>query len=363
MNGLALCAGAGGLELGLHLAIPSYCCVGYVERETFAASSLVARMEDKAMDRAPIYSDLESTPSVRWSGSVDIVSAGFPCQPVSVAGKKLGADDERWLWPLVHRCIRDVGPRFVFLENVPGIVTRGLDSIVGGLAEIGFLSEWDCFSAGAIGAPHRRERFFLFAWRVSDPDSGRLRKLPERGEGPAQTTDGRDTEPLDLGEEDVADSDSHGPQGIESDRSAPRTAVGSGRAEVGDAAVERGLAENTAGPSRNPSAQPGGEVGDADSGRREGEWQPEYTEQLGASGDEPHRSDQDRGLEWPPGPEDAEGWRAYIDAGGPEPAIRGGPDGPAARVDRLRALGNGVVPIVAARAIITLARRAGVSLT
>ena len=165
MNGLALCAGAGGLELGLRLAIgSSYRTVGYVERDCYAASVLVARMEDEVLDLAPVADDLTAFDGHPWRGLVDIVSGGFPCQPWSMAGKGLGTEDERWIWPGIVRIIREVGPGYVFLENVPGLVARdGLGHVLGDLAALGFDAEWLCHSAEAEGAPHERERLWILA--------------------------------------------------------------------------------------------------------------------------------------------------------------------------------------------------------
>ena len=106
IHGLALCAGVGGLELGLKLALgDAFRTVGYVEREAFAASTLVARMEDEALDRAPVWDDLKTFDGVPWRGKVDLVSAGYPCQPFSVAGKRRGESDPRHHWPHVLRAI------------------------------------------------------------------------------------------------------------------------------------------------------------------------------------------------------------------------------------------------------------------
>lgn len=165
MNGLALCAGIGGLEVGLELAIPGYRTVGYVERDSYAAAVLVARMESAHLDRAPIHSDLESFPSGLYRLRVDIITAGFPCQPFSVAGSRLGTRDRRWVWPHITRIIGDVVPRYVFLENVPGILARhgGMGHVMGDLAELGFDAEWGVFSAAQVGAPHLRKRVFILA--------------------------------------------------------------------------------------------------------------------------------------------------------------------------------------------------------
>jgi hypothetical protein len=111
LAGLALCAGVGGLDLGLRLALGrAYRTVGYVDREAFAAAVLVARMADKALDPAPVWDDIETFDGTAWRGRVDLVSAGFPCQPFSAAGQGRGIDDERWLWPHLARIIAEAGP-------------------------------------------------------------------------------------------------------------------------------------------------------------------------------------------------------------------------------------------------------------
>ena len=93
--GLSLCAGAGGLDLRLAIACPRYRTVGYVERDAFAASIIVARMEDAALDHAPLWDDIASFDGRPWRGAVDIVTAGYPCQPFSVAGRRRGAAERR----------------------------------------------------------------------------------------------------------------------------------------------------------------------------------------------------------------------------------------------------------------------------
>jgi len=165
VNGLALCAGIGGFELGLRLVFPEYRTVCFVERDAFAAATLVARMADEAMDRAPIWDDLTTFDGRAWRGVVDIVTAGFPCQPWSQAGAKRGTDDERWLWPAIWGIIRDVGPSLVVLENVPGLISGGgLGIVLGDLAEGGYDARWRCIRAADIGAPHLRDRVFILAY-------------------------------------------------------------------------------------------------------------------------------------------------------------------------------------------------------
>ena len=153
MNGMALCAGVGGLELGIKLAIPSYRTVCYVEREVYAARVLVARMEDKTLDAAPIWDDVSTFDGRPWRGVVDIISAGFPCQPWSDAGRRQGVQDERWIWDDIARIIGEVRPLLVFLENVPGLVRGGLGVVLGSLSVLGYNAQWGVFCAAAQGAP------------------------------------------------------------------------------------------------------------------------------------------------------------------------------------------------------------------
>src|SRR5262245_17779546 len=98
--GLSLCSGVYGLELGLHLALgDAYRTVCAIERDAYAAAILVARMEEQALAPFPIWDDLTTFDGRAWRGRVDLISAGFPCQPASTAGARKGIEDERWLWP------------------------------------------------------------------------------------------------------------------------------------------------------------------------------------------------------------------------------------------------------------------------
>ena len=181
MNGLALFAGAGGLELGLSIALGKhYRTIAYVEREATSAAVLAANMERGWLDKAPIWSDVTTFTGDAVSplvDSIDIISAGFPCQPWSVAGKKLGVADERWLWDDIRRLAVEIRPRYIFLENTPGLlVHNGIGTILGDLASIGFDAEWTSIRASDVGAPHRRERVFILA--ANSDSKGRARYIP-----------------------------------------------------------------------------------------------------------------------------------------------------------------------------------------
>lgn len=161
--GLSLCAGYGGLDLGLHIAERQYRTVGYVEREAHAAAALVARMEDEALGQALIWDDLKSFDGRPWRGRIHIVAAGYPCQPFSRAGKRRGADDPRHLWPHVARIVDEVRPEWAFFENVEGHIDLGLADVAGNLRELGYSPKAGLFTAREAGASHRRRRIFILA--------------------------------------------------------------------------------------------------------------------------------------------------------------------------------------------------------
>lgn len=183
LNGLALCAGYGGIELGIERVFSQYRTVCYVEGEAFAASHLIKKMEEGRLHNAPVWNDLRTFEGSIWSGKVDIISGGFPCQPFSNAGKQLGDKDPRHLWPDIKRIISEVRPRFLFFENVPGVVKWILDSILLDLAELGYNASWCVVAASKVGAPHQRKRWFLFAEIADSNGKRRDKKQPSTSKG------------------------------------------------------------------------------------------------------------------------------------------------------------------------------------
>ncbi|MBO0346053.1 DNA cytosine methyltransferase [Roseibium sp. CAU 1637] len=169
LNGLSLCAGVGGLELGLHVAEPGYRTVCYVEREACAAATLVARMEDQALDHAPVWDDVKSFDGRPWRGKVHILSAGYPCQPFSSSGKRRGREDPRHLWPDVARIIGESEPEWVFCENVEGHLDRGFEEVAGDFQAMGYSLKAGLFSAAEVGAAHIRKRLFILAHANNKP--------------------------------------------------------------------------------------------------------------------------------------------------------------------------------------------------
>lgn len=179
---LSLCTGYGGLELALRDVFGKQVrTVCYVERETYVAATLMARVEESALDKAPLWDDLTTFDGKPWSGKVDIITCGFPCQPVSNAGKREMQDDERWIWPDIIRIICEVRPRFVFLENVTGLLSGGLDLVLGDLAKAGFDAEWCSIKAKDVGASHNRLRVFILANTNNTGDTTQKFKTEQTG--------------------------------------------------------------------------------------------------------------------------------------------------------------------------------------
>lgn len=186
MNELALFAWAGGGILGwLLLGWRTICAV---ELDAYCRSSvLLARQRDGLLPAFPIWDDVRTFDGKPWRGSIDVVSGGFPCQDISIAGKGDGLDGERsGLWLEMARIVREVAPRFVFVENSPMLVDRGLGRILGDLAEMGFDARWGVLGADALGAPQHRERI----WILADANDTR-RKGTKRKCQPDQTREER----------------------------------------------------------------------------------------------------------------------------------------------------------------------------
>ncbi len=209
---LSLCTGYGGLELALAGIFEAPLKVVSVERECFATANLVSKAEENKLDIVANYTDVKTFPSKKFRGCFDIIAAGFPCQPFSTAGKRLGGYDPRHLWPYIAEHIRTIKPVRVCLENVPGLLSAStldnrpdlqrylaelgkaeglLDArerwyisqhrerlskyflrqegvqayaaIYYSLRDLGYSVEAGLFTASEVGAPHKRQRLFILA--------------------------------------------------------------------------------------------------------------------------------------------------------------------------------------------------------
>ena len=173
---ISICAGYGGIDLGLRGSIPNLRTVAFAEIEGFACANLVSKMEAGLLDCAPIWTDLKTFPWRAFRDRVDILSGGYPCQPFSAAGKRLGTDDPRHLWPFIADGIRLLRPRLCFFENVEGHISLGLREVIGELESMGYSVSWGIFSASEVSAPHQRKRVFIMAY----DKIGGLERLRER---------------------------------------------------------------------------------------------------------------------------------------------------------------------------------------
>jgi DNA (cytosine-5)-methyltransferase 1 len=165
---LSICAGIGGLDLGLKRAIPTLRTIAMVEREAFCIRHLATKMEEGALDPCPIYHDLLQFPWNKYRGLVDIISGGFPCQPFSVSGKQQSVNDERHLWPYIRQGVGELRPNVCFFENVDGISRAKspcyhsvLHHVLSDLEDLGYTATAGCFTAEEVGAPHLRKRWFI----------------------------------------------------------------------------------------------------------------------------------------------------------------------------------------------------------
>jgi DNA (cytosine-5)-methyltransferase 1 len=210
----SLCSGIGGLDLGLERAgmrvlwqceIDDYC----------------SRVLAKHWPNVPNYRDIKT---IDWSvvDRPDLICAGYPCQPFSLAGVRRGETDPRHLWPFVFDAIRTLRPRFAILENVPGHRSMGFGRVLGDLAEIGFDAQWESIPATFVGAPHIRDRVFIVAYAdiegepgfafdalarqrqlVSDTDRDELRQQSK----PIDWSDGATVAPINGATRTVADAE------------------------------------------------------------------------------------------------------------------------------------------------------------
>jgi site-specific DNA-cytosine methylase len=161
---LEFCAGYGGIGLGLkNIFGERLRTIAYCELEGFAQANLISKMEKGLMDVAPLWNDLKTFPYESFHGLVDILIAGYPCQPFSSAGKRAGKEDPRHLWPWIADGIRLLQPRMCFFENVEGHVSLGLSTVISDLEELGYKSSFGIFSASEVGAVHQRKRVFIMA--------------------------------------------------------------------------------------------------------------------------------------------------------------------------------------------------------
>lgn len=185
---LSLFSGGGLGDYGLELAGMEI--VRQVEIDEYCQKIL-----NKRWPEVPKFKDIKTFDGKPWRGAVDLISGGFPCQPFSTAGRRTGKDDNRYLWPEMLRVIREVRPRWVLAENVPGLLSisngRVFGEVVRDLAACGYCVEWDCIPASAVGAPHQRDRVWIVAYTEIERIGGKSRNVCQKNEGPHRSLRGK----------------------------------------------------------------------------------------------------------------------------------------------------------------------------
>jgi len=310
---LSFCSGYGGIERGLDLAGVEHRVIAYVEIEAYAIANLANKMEAGKLSPAPIWSNLKTLPVEPFRNRVDLITGGYPCQPFSAAGKRLGEDDPRHLWPYIMRHIESIRPVRCFFENVEGHISLGLREVISDLESLGYKTTWGIFSAREVGAPHQRKRVYILADSTVNGDRGALRAVSSKDDRVRESEEYREGESVksfDAGEDGafiMADSNN-------------------GQRELKDEEIR----------ARWDSAVDGGKyLADTESLRVQG-LRPSGVEKSDSPGQAKlslRQSQRTRYATW--------------DA---EPELGRVVDGCADRVDRIRLLGNSVVPATAAKA-------------
>jgi DNA (cytosine-5)-methyltransferase 1 len=359
---ISFCSGYGGIERGLDLAGVEHRVIAFLEIEAFAIANLVNKMEKGLIPPAPIYTDLKTFPAEIFRDRVDIVTGGYPCQPFSKAGSRKGEDDPRHLWPFIRRHLQSIRPLQCFFENVEGHISLGLPSVISDLEEDGYSTTWGIFSAREVGAPHQRKRVFIMGNAQHDGSSD-CEKPRDIDKTISNCTQGQDQAVKSErasrpgGDADlsrgVADSDS-----VRCDGRRVSHGIGEREVEIEAEGCSGESGDNVA-DTDNPRQHPGcGSI-----------QEPEVRNYIGGSGEELADTESLRvqGL-WssreqePRSPKKeilpVSGGERRIDASWPtEPSVGRVVDGCPDRVDRIRLLGNAVVPKTAAKAWITLSNR------
>ncbi len=186
----SLFAGIGGLDLGFERA--GMLCKWQVEIDDFAT-----RVLERHWPSVKRWRDVTTFPPGPEFERVDLICGGFPCQDVSYAGKRAGIDGKRTgLWQHFIRVASEMGPRIIVMENVSGLLTAGMGSILGTLASLGYDAEWDCIPAAAVGAPHRRDRVFIVAYTTKGVGRGQgwSRRIVSENQRKQNSSDVGDTE-------------------------------------------------------------------------------------------------------------------------------------------------------------------------
>ena len=344
---ISLCSGIGGFDIGLRGIFPNMRTVVHVEGEAFCVKHLVEKMQAGQLDACPIYPDLCRFPWSEFAGAVDIITAGFPCQPFSVAGQRKATEDDRHLWPYITNGIRETKPQLVIFENVSGIASAPspgfhsvLHNVLSDLEGLGYQATAGQFTAAEVGAPHQRKRWFIIG--MADTISNSQRCISRAAGGKARGEDvgqrNRKVGPSGSAASSELANTRCDPEAARRQRQVVAEGCGTGHEQSGGGChAGQGHIQTTGcfEGMENPNSF-GPKDGIPEQARRQAVQtksnQPAYPSQK-----------------WPmpPGPIQHE-WEPPRTT---EPRLGGNSDGVSNRVDRLRALGNAVVPAVVERAV------------
>lgn len=316
----SLFSGIGGLDLGLERAIPGLQTVWQVEKEEFCRSVLERHWPD-----ATRYNNVRTVGAHNLE-PIDILCGGFPCQDISIAGKGEGLDGERsGLWWEFHRLINELRPRVAVMENVSAIDVRGLSAVVGSLSQIGYDCQWTIISAAQCGAPHMRRRWFGVAYPSSIADRGWSTANTNQGRGRTSNTvqsRGASTHVHDTARDATNTNSIRCGTGIDTEREHQHRVHGEGDTTQGE--QQRCEWQSGIGEDSNASTNTNGQ---------RIQKQPIWSESVGTVRQSQCGSSQTPGAQ-------QNYWQRFPT----QSPVRRRNDGVPNRVDRLRALGNAVVP-------------------
>ena len=331
LYGVDLFSGIGGLTLGLGRWVRP---LVYCEREPYSIGILLSRMATGELPRAPVWDDIRTLRGDMLPPGIGILYGGFPCQDISYAGSGGGLEGERsGLISEVWRLASELQPRFIFLENVPAILTRGLGDILRALAGLGYDARWLCLSASDVGACHLRNRWWLLAYRTG----------LGCGEG---RPGGLDTGPTGEPEQPLQTTDAvRYNEGVRLWELHPQTTMQSGMPARFTNASEMGEATYSYGPGLEGRNGSGLYERTREGATRESGTQEEATYAEGpklSGGISEARRFSERGI--------SGGRHNLVERWPSSPPLCRGDDGLLYRVDRIKALGNAVVPACAEEA-------------
>jgi DNA (cytosine-5)-methyltransferase 1 len=375
INTISFFTGYGGVERGLKLAGERVNHIASCEIEAYAEANLIHKMETGALPPHPIWTDAKTFPGSDFLGKVDLFTGGFPCQPFSAAGSRNADEDPRHLFPTCLKFIEEAQPNRVFLENVEGLISaklggdnwadpKGTPVLLHVLRELerrGYKATWGIFSAEEVGAPHRRKRVFILGHSTS--------KRPHRG---SENCEGEQSEVLGerLESDELANCDSSRVSGGERRKEGEREKLGNPQHNGLPTTEERGStaeASNYNKKGENSSCELEGAstpkgLRDIQGGEREKLAQSDSEGSHGqlwdsSKGQERRKEERRYSAQesiWPTRPGERQGPNEQPRV---KPKLGRAVNGDSHRVDRLRLLGNGVVPQTAALAWLTLNER------